>query len=182
MFILVPVFLYLEFRRGYEESQELLLRSVRAEGRAISQSLLPFLETADNATLPELGSHLTQLASEVTTIKLLLRPAGSDAGKDAFYYVASWPAVTQSNLQAEHATLAQQGVLERLVGNCRGEMPFSLIYHRPTGSAEVITAVTPLSRRPSAVGPWSPHFPWTHSRRHILGGLTGQHPQYVSLA
>ena len=152
MFILVPVFLYLEFRRAYEESQELLLRSVRAEGRTISQSLLPLLETADNAALPELGSQLTRLASEVTTIKLLLRPAGSNAGNDAFYYVASWPAVTQSNLQAEHATLAQQGVLERLAGNCRDEMPFSLIYHRPTGSAEVITAVTPLS---TPLGCWA---------------------------
>ena len=152
MFILVPIFLYLEFRQAHEESQELLLRSVRAEGRTISQSLVPFLETADSAVLPELGSHLTRLASEVTTIKLLLRPAGSDAGKDAFYYVASWPAVTQRNLQAEHATLAQQGVLERLAGNCRGEMPFSLIYQRPTGSAEVITAVTPLS---TPLGCWA---------------------------
>jgi two-component system sensor histidine kinase ChvG len=152
VFILVPVFLYLEFRRAYEESQELLLSSVRAEGRAVSQSLLPLLETADNATLPELGSHLTWLASEITTIKLLLRPAGSNAGNDAFYYVASWPAVTQRNLQAEHVTLAQQGVLERLAGNCRGEMPFSLIYHRPTGSAEVITAVTPLS---TPLGCWA---------------------------
>ena len=127
MFILVPVFLYLEFRRAHEEGQELLLRSVRAQGRTISQSLLPFIEIADNAALPELGSHLTRLASEVTTIKLLLRPTGSNAGNDAFYYVASWPTVTQSNLQAEHATLAQQGVLERLAGNCRDEMPFSLI-------------------------------------------------------
>jgi two-component system sensor histidine kinase ChvG len=152
VFILVPVFLYLEFRRAYEEGQELLLRSVRAEGRTISQSLLPLLETANNATLPELGSHLSWLASEITTVKLLLRPAGSNAGNGAFYYVASWPAVTQSNLQAEHDTLARQGVLERLAGNCRGEMPFSLIYHRPTGSAEVITAVTLLS---TPLGCWA---------------------------
>jgi len=152
VFILVPVFLYLEFRQANEESQELLLRSVRAEGRTISQSLLPFLETADSAALPELGSHLTRLASEVTTIKLLLKLASSNAGNDAFYYVASWPAVAQSNLQAEHDMLAQQGVLERLAGNCRGEMPFSLIYHRPTGSAEVITAVTPLS---TPLGCWA---------------------------
>jgi two-component system, OmpR family, sensor histidine kinase ChvG len=152
VFILVPVFLYLEFRRAHEESQELLLRSVRAEGRAISQSLLPLLETADSATLPLLGSHLTWLASEITTVKLLLRLAGSNAVNAAFYYVASWPAVTQSNLQAEHDTLVQQGVLERLAGNCRGEMPFSLIYHRPTGGAEVITAVTPLS---TPLGCWA---------------------------
>ena len=112
VFILVPVFLYLEFRRAYEESQELLLSSVRAEGRVISQSLLPLLETADNAALPDLGRHLAPFASEVTTIKLLLKLADTSAGRDAFYYLASWPAVTQDNLQTEHDMLAQQGVLE----------------------------------------------------------------------
>jgi two-component system sensor histidine kinase ChvG len=152
VFILVPVFLYLEFRRAYEESQELLLSSVRAEGRTISQSLLPLLETADNAALPELGRHLTRFGSEVTTIKLLLRPAAASAGSDAFYYLASWPAVTQSNLQAEHDTLARQGVLERLAENCRGDIPFSLIYRRPTGGAEIVTAVTPLS---TPLGCWA---------------------------
>ena len=125
---------------------------MRAEGRAISQSLLPLLETIDTAALPDLGRHLVPFASEVTTIKLLLRPAGTGARSDAFYYLASWPAVTQSNLQAEHDTLAQQGVLDRLAQNCRGEMPFSLIYHRPTGGAEIVAAVTPLSTR---LGCWA---------------------------
>ena len=152
VFILVPIVLYLEFRRAYEESQELLLSSVRAEGRAISQSLLPLLETIDNFALPDLGRHLAPFASEVTTIKLLLRPADASAGGNVFYYLASWPAVTQTNLQAEHDTLAQQGVLERLGENCSGEMPFSLIYHRPTGGAEIVTAVTPLSTR---LGCWA---------------------------
>ena len=36
IFFLVPAFLYIEFRDAYEESQELLLRSVRDEGRVIS--------------------------------------------------------------------------------------------------------------------------------------------------
>jgi hypothetical protein len=35
IFALVPVFLYWEFRSAYEDSQELLLRSVREEGRVI---------------------------------------------------------------------------------------------------------------------------------------------------
>jgi two-component system sensor histidine kinase ChvG len=152
IFLIVPAFLYAEFQSAYEKSQELLLRSVREEGRAISQSLLPLLETADNAVLPELGQHLARFAGEVTTIKLLLRPADTITGSAAFYYLASWPAVAQSNLQAEHDTLAQQGVLERLAQNCRGEMPFSLIYHRPTGGAEIVTAVTPLSTR---LGCWA---------------------------
>jgi two-component system, OmpR family, sensor histidine kinase ChvG len=145
VFILVPVFLYLEFRAAYEESQELLLRSVRAEGRTISQSLLPLLENADSASLPELGRDLARYAGEVTTVKLLLQPSGGDSNNTGFYYVASWPPTAPGDLEAERETLARQGVLDRLTEQCHGEMPFSLIYERPTGRAEIVTAVTPLS-------------------------------------
>jgi len=150
--VLVPLFLYLEFRAAYEKSQELLLRSVRVEGRTISQFLLPLLEKADGATLPELGQYLARYAGDMTTVKLLLQPAGAHNGPEGFYYIASWPSVAPSNLEAERETLARQGVLDRLAENCQGEMPFSLIYHRPTGGAEVVTAVTPLL---TPVGCWA---------------------------
>ena len=152
VFVLVPVFLYIEFRSAHETSQELLLRSVRAEGRTISQSLLPLLTNADGAALPEIGRDLARYAGEVTTIKLLLQPAGTQNRAEGFYYVASWPPVASSNLEAERDTLANQGVLDRLAENCREEMPFSLIYHRPTGGAEIVTAVTPVS---TAAGCWA---------------------------
>jgi two-component system, OmpR family, sensor histidine kinase ChvG len=152
VFILVPVFLYLEFRAAYEESQQLLLSSVRAEGQAISQSLLPLLETADSLALPELGRHLAHYQGEVTTIKLLWQPADAHDGTNGFYYVASWPPVAPGNLEVERETLARQSVLDRLAENCQGEMPFSLTYHRPTGGAEIVTAVTPLS---TAAGCWA---------------------------
>jgi two-component system sensor histidine kinase ChvG len=152
VFILVPMFLYFEFRSADEKSQALLLQSVRAEGRAISQSLLPLLKNADSGALPELSRELSRYAGQVTTIKLLLQPAGSQDGTSGFYYVASWPPVAPSNLEAERDTLASEGVLDRLTENCRDEMPFSLIYHRPTGGAEIVTAVTPLS---TAAGCWA---------------------------
>src|SRR5271169_3820835 len=152
IFVLVPVFVYLQFSSAHQDSQELLLNSVRDEGRVISKSLLPLLETADRGSLPELGHHLARFAGEVTTIKVLLAPADAGAGSDGFYYVASWPAVAPSNLEAERETLAREGVLDRLAQNCRGDIPFSLIYHRPTGGAEIVTAVTPLSTR---LGCWA---------------------------
>jgi two-component system, OmpR family, sensor histidine kinase ChvG len=152
IFVLVPVFLYLEFSSAYRDSQELLLNTVRDEGRVISKSLLPLLETADCDSLPELGHYLTRFAGEVTTIKVLLAPSDSCPGSGGFYYYASWPAVPASNLEAERETLARQGVLDRLAQNCRGELPFSLIYHRPTGGAEIVTAVTPLL---TAAGCWA---------------------------
>ena len=152
VFALVPVFLYLQFSAAHEQSQELLLRSVRAEGRTISQSLLPLLKNADAGALPEIGRGLSRFAGQVTTIKLLLQPPATQAGTNGFYYVASWPPVAPSNLQVEREMLQKQGVLDRLAENCRGEMPFSLIYHRPTGGAEIVTAVTPLA---TAAGPAS---------------------------
>jgi two-component system, OmpR family, sensor histidine kinase ChvG len=143
--MLVPVFLYIEFRSAHETSQELLLRAVRAEGRTITQSLLPLLTKADGASLPEIGRELARYAGQVTTIKLLLQPADTQGGTEGFYYVASWPPVAPSNLEAERDMLASQGVLDHLSENCKEEMPFSLIYRRPTGGAEIVTAVTPVS-------------------------------------
>ena len=160
------------------ESQELLLRSVRDEGRVISQSLLPLLETADTGSLPELGQHLARFAGEVTTIKLLLAPAGRGM-PEATGSIMSRPGRRSRRAisQAERETLAQQGVLDRLAENCRGEMPFSLIYHRPTGGAEIVTAVTPLS---TPAGCWAVvasfsgrRFPVGASRPALLGDADG---------
>lgn len=142
IFALVPVFLYVQFQKAYQDSQDLLLQSVRDQGRVISQSLLPLLENAAISDLPQLGQPLERFAGKVTTIKLLLAPKGADG--DGFYYVASWPAAAGNNLDAERQLLAGQGVLDRLAQSCRGEMPFSLLYDRPTGGAEIVTAVTPL--------------------------------------
>jgi two-component system, OmpR family, sensor histidine kinase ChvG len=142
----------LEFRADYEQSQSLLLRSVREEGRVISQSLLPMLQDADTGSLPQLGQYLARFAGEVTTIELLLAPAANGGATNGFYYVASWPTVARNNLQAQRDTLVRQGVLARLAQNCKGEMPFSLIYHRPTGGDEIVTAVTPLA---TAAGCWA---------------------------
>src|ERR1700739_4551225 len=124
IFALVPLFLYFEFSKAYQDTQDLLLQSVRGQGRVMSQSLLPLLENADGNSLLGLDQQLERFAGQVTTIKLLLDPAGSD--DDGFYYIASWPIVVASNLEAERQTLARRGVLERLTQSCRGEMPFSL--------------------------------------------------------
>jgi two-component system, OmpR family, sensor histidine kinase ChvG len=123
-----------------------LLRSVRDEGRVISQSLLPMLENADTGSLPALGQSLARFAGEVTAIELLLAPAATAGGAaGGFYYVASWPTVAPSNLQAQREILVRQGVLDRLAQSCQGEMPFSLTYRRPTGGNEIVTAVTPVA-------------------------------------
>jgi hypothetical protein len=144
--MLASAFTYVEFSKTHQDSQHLPPQSVRDEGRVISQSLLPMLENAAIDDLPQLGRQLERFAGRVTTIKLLLAPAGSDGEK--FYYAGSWP---RSDLEAARQTLARQGVLDRLTESCRSGAPFSLIYDRTIGGAEII-AVTPLS---TAVGCWA---------------------------
>ena len=61
IFVLVPVFLYIEFHSADQDSQELLLRSARDEGRVISQSLLPLLEAPSLLPLLEAPSLLPLL-------------------------------------------------------------------------------------------------------------------------
>src|ERR1700716_308911 len=122
VFALAPVFIYVEFSKAHQDSEDLLLQSVRDQGRVISQSLLPLLENAAIGDLPQIGRQLERFARRVTTIKLLLAPAGSDG--EGFYYSSSWPEVVRNDLEAERQTLARQGVLDRLVESCRDEMPF----------------------------------------------------------
>src|SRR6516225_11592693 len=63
IFVLVPVFVYLQFSSAHQDSQELLMNSVRDEGRVISKSLLPLLETAEcGESLPEISHHLARFA------------------------------------------------------------------------------------------------------------------------
>jgi hypothetical protein len=45
--------------------------------------------------------------------------------------------------------------IKRIRKKFRGEIPFLLIYHRPTGGAEIVTAVTPLSTLLAVVASFS---------------------------
>ena len=75
IFALVPMFLYVEFQKAYQDSQAFLLQSVRDQGRIISQSLLPQLEAAAIADLPQLGRQLERFAGSVTTVKVVISNA-----------------------------------------------------------------------------------------------------------
>ena len=146
VFTLVPISFSVEFSKAHQGSND-LLQDVRDQGRVISQSLLPMLNNATIDDLPWLGRQLERFASKVTTITLLLSPAGSDG--ERFYYAGSWPI---SDLETERQALARQGVLDRLTESCRDAMPFSLIDDRSTARAEIFVAVTPTS---TAVGCWA---------------------------
>jgi len=139
IFLIVPLILYSQFRAADEEKQDLLLRSVREQGRLLGRALLPLLVASERPDLPQLGRELARFADDVTNIKLLLAPPGG-----GFFYIASWPVVTTAHLDIEREKLQQEGILDSLAQTCQGELPVAFRYSTPKGDNEVVTSVTPL--------------------------------------
>jgi two-component system, OmpR family, sensor histidine kinase ChvG len=140
IFLAVPVIVYDRFSAADEAQKALLLRSVREQGRVMTQALMPLLADTAQPNLPQLSQVLARFADDITSVKLLLSPAD----RPGFYYVASWPAVSSASLEAERDELAREGVLDRLAPTCQGDLPFALRYTAPGGSDEIVTSVTPL--------------------------------------
>ncbi len=140
IFLAVPIIVYDQFRAADKAEKAVLLRSVREHGHVITAALAPLLSAGERRALPQLGRELARFADDFTNLKLLFAPSGTDG----FYYVASWPAVSAAQLDAERDTLSRQGVLDRLSASCDGEFPFALRYRTPDGTDEVVTSVTPL--------------------------------------
>jgi two-component system sensor histidine kinase ChvG len=140
IFLAVPLIVYDQFRAADGATAELLLQSVREQGRVMAQALQPMVAGPDKPSIPELGRELERLAGATTRVKVIYQPAGTTE----FYYVASWPVVSTAQLDNERSELAQQGILERLSATCVGELADARRYRTPRGEDEVVTSVTPI--------------------------------------
>lgn len=143
VFVSVPIILYQYLNNEHDRRQEMLLSLVREHGLAIGRALEPALARADEAPYYQLGRELSPYASDYLTLKLLYKPTAPEAG-GGFFYVASAPAVSSSDVAAERALLASSGVLDRLGLSCDGNLPLALRVDMPDSPSEMITAVTPV--------------------------------------
>jgi two-component system sensor histidine kinase ChvG len=148
IFLAVPLIVYQRFSEADEAQKALLLRSVRDQGRVMTQALVPVLSDSIHPDLPQLSRVLARFANDITNVKLLFSPAD----RPGFFYVASWPTVSSAQLSAERDELEREGVLDRLGATCQGDLPFALRYPQPEGSDEIVTSVTPLQ---SPAGCWA---------------------------
>jgi two-component system sensor histidine kinase ChvG len=140
IFLAVPLIVYDQFRAADRATANLLLQSVREQGRVMAQALQPMVAGTDKPSIPELGRELERFAGDTTRVKVIYQPTGTTE----FYYVASWPAVSTAQLDNERNELAQQGLLERLSATCVGELADARRYSTPGGEDEVVTSVTPI--------------------------------------
>ncbi len=151
IFAAVPAIIYAELRASDDEKKELLLNSVKEQGRMVKLAMTPLLSQSPPAPLPVIGRELARFGSEETRIRLLLRPAQISDG-DGFFYVAATPARPNEYLEAEREQLQREGILERLATTCEAELPLALRYHTPEGRLDVVSSVMPIR---SAAGCWA---------------------------
>jgi two-component system sensor histidine kinase ChvG len=135
IFLFVPLILYDQFRAADQQKRDLMTSSVRAQGQLVAVALAPLLKAEEQPNLPAIGRELARFGNPPTSIKLLFQPA---SGARGFFYVGSSDAVSKDALDAERAHLKDQGVLDRLVGSCAGNVPIELRYTAPDGHDEVV--------------------------------------------
>ncbi len=123
--------------------------SVRDQSRIVASALDPLLTAEGQPNLPAITHALARFKSELTTIKLLFRPA---TGTQGFYYVGSSASLSNDALDAERMRLKEQGLLNRLEESCSGDLPIALRYRTPDGHDEVVISLVPVR---SANGCWA---------------------------
>jgi len=141
MFMIVPAMLYGKFAEADAERQDFLLRSLQMEGRHAAEALEPILNKADGKSLLDAAKTVKTFANDQVRIKLLLRPSGRS---DAFFLVATSPAIATTVLDQERQRLSDTGILSRLDESCAGTKPLAVHYAASSGKDELLTSISPL--------------------------------------
>src|SRR5438045_5599481 len=111
---------YFLLGKAHPKSDQALLE----QSRELSERLLPVLEGAAIADLPQIGLQLEKIDAKGTTIKLLLAPAGDE--RASFYFVASWPV---SSPEGERQEIISHGILDQLGAICHKPKTEPLLHH-----------------------------------------------------
>jgi two-component system sensor histidine kinase ChvG len=141
IFLVVPIILYQLFQTSDARQVALLERTVEEKGTLIASLVKPHLLQFQTESPDELQRALDEVATEGTSIKILVRPEGS-ASSGGFLYVAASPTVSADYLEQEREQLVKLGVFDRLAPSCDGESTSSLRFTNPAGRPEVLTSMT----------------------------------------
>src|SRR3546814_10902223 len=98
-----------------------------------AEGLRPLLEQQEVSSLPLLNDEVARFATKQTGVKVLFRPAG-EFGAESFFFVASQPPISPTELAAERDRLVERGVFDNLAQSCWGELSMALRHRRASGA------------------------------------------------
>lgn len=143
VFVAVPVIIYQQFRTAEHETNQLLMRSVAAEGRLIGEGLRPVLEKFGENNAPSIDDALKRFGDARVHIKVLFRPRDVTEPNNIFH-VASEPPVKGGYTAKERDELIKLGVFDRLATTCESGTAEAKRFVNPAGQVEIITSVQPI--------------------------------------
>jgi hypothetical protein len=120
IFLIVPTIRYSKFSDADSERRNFLLHNLQVEGRLAAEALEPKLKKVGGKAMLDAAKAVQDMADDQVHIKLLLRPAGRN---DAFFLVATSPAIETADLDRERQRLDDTGVLSHLDESCAGTGP-----------------------------------------------------------
>lgn len=144
IFLALPVLLFIPFRNADLERSQILIGSVRDQGRLIAEGVRPLILRGDAIKNPAaLSESLARFATKGINVRILFRPAGEKMG--SFFLVSAAPPVANDYLEMERTELARLGVFERLDESCQLDNQAATRYTNPNGEDEVLTSITPIN-------------------------------------
>lgn len=144
IFLALPVLLFIPFRNADQERSQILIGSVRDQGRLIAEGVRPTILRGEAIKNPAaLNESLARFASKGINVRILFRPAGEKNG--SFFLVSAAPPVSNDYLETERAELARLGAFEHLDESCQLDYQAATRYTNPDGEDEVLTSITPIN-------------------------------------
>ena len=164
--IVLPVLIFAVLGNAEAERRLLIRNAVAETGDTIAAGLVPVLRDLWPADLATLRNDLSRFAARDRSIKVLFRPKNAGTA-DTFYFVATAPAISAEQTEAERQQLLRLGILPGLSQGCTarrlsGDSDASLL----DNGAQVLTSVTSLE---GVAGCWAVVIATSESR--VLGAI-----------
>jgi two-component system sensor histidine kinase ChvG len=144
IFLALPILIFVPFKNADDERNDLLIASVRDQGRLVAEGVRPVIERDGTKAPAILGDTLARFAKDGINARILFRPA-NETGANSFYIVAAAPTVSNDYLETERANFVRMGVFDNLNRSCQGDFQSATEYTNPKGEGEILTSIMPIN-------------------------------------
>jgi two-component system sensor histidine kinase ChvG len=163
--ILLPVLIFAVLANADAERRQLILAAVEETGDAVAAGLAPMLRDLRPAEIDSLQRQLARFGALDRSIKILLRPA-LDTANPEFYLIATEPAISAEERDAERQQLLDLGILPALSPGCDAKFLRGRDASMLDNGAQVLTSVASVQ---GVAGCWA--IVIATSERRVLGAV-----------
>ena len=141
--VLVPLTLSAIFQQVTQDRQDILARSLQAQGRIVAAAIAPVLTGDEPTAFAQAMQELVRFSPLDAQVRLLFRD-NTAANSDDFHIVGGTPAADPSMLDSERRAMVRQGLFAEVGPSCASDGPQIRPYQAPSGADARLAAILPL--------------------------------------